>query len=49
MGEIKNALKILVGKPVRKRSLVELQHSVEDDSRMNLTEIRYMCVWIGFM
>jgi hypothetical protein len=43
---MKNVLKLLVAKPVEKRSLVELKRSLEED-RTNLTEVRYMCVdWI---
>jgi hypothetical protein len=48
MGEVKNALKTLVAKPVGKGSLVELKLSFEDDNRTNLTEMRYthMCVYL---
>jgi len=44
MGKMKNAYKILVGKPEEKRPLRELRHRWEDNIRMDLREIWFECV-----
>jgi hypothetical protein len=47
IGEMRNAYKILVGKPERKRPLEMLKCIWEDNIRMGLREIGWECVdWI---
>jgi hypothetical protein len=48
MGEIKNAHKILVGKPERKRPLGKHRHKWEDNIKVDHREIGFG-VWIGFI
>jgi len=43
MGEIRNAYKILVGKPEGKRPLGGHRHRWEDNIKMDLWELRGMC------
>jgi hypothetical protein len=38
MGEVRNAYKILVGKPERKRPIRTLRHRWEDNIKLDLTE-----------
>jgi hypothetical protein len=40
MWEMRNAYKMLVGKPEGKRPLGRLKHKQEDNIKMNLREIR---------
>jgi hypothetical protein len=40
MGEMRNAYKILVGKPERKRPLGRLRCRLKDNIKMNLREIQ---------
>jgi hypothetical protein len=47
MGQIRNAYKVLVGKPEGKRPLERQRHRWEDSIRRNLTEIGWEGVdWI---
>jgi hypothetical protein len=41
VGKIRNAYKILVGKPQGNRSLGRIGHIQEDNIKINLTEIAY--------
>jgi hypothetical protein len=47
MGEIRNAYKILVGKPKGKRLLGRHRHRWKDNIKIDLREIRFGD-WIGF-
>jgi hypothetical protein len=48
MGEKRNAYRILVGRPERKRPLGRPRHRWEDNIKMDLGEIGWGCVdWIG--
>jgi hypothetical protein len=50
MGEMGNAYKILVGKPEGKRPLRRPRHIWEDNTKMDLTEIRVGAVnWINLV
>jgi hypothetical protein len=47
IGEMRNAYKILVGKPERKSPLGRSRHRWEDNIRMYLREIVWECVgWV---
>jgi len=48
MGEMRNAYKILDGKPDEKRPLVRPRHRLEDNVRIDHPEIEWGGVWTGF-
>jgi hypothetical protein len=48
MGEERKVYKVLVGKPEGKRPLGRPRHRWEDGIRMDLMEIGWVGVWIGF-
>jgi hypothetical protein len=48
MGEMRNAYKILVGKPEGKRPLGRSRHRWADNIKIDLREIGFR-MWIGFI
>jgi hypothetical protein len=49
MGEMRNAYKMLVGKPERKRPLGRSRRRWEDNIKMDLKVIGFWATWIRFM
>jgi hypothetical protein len=49
MGEMRNAYKVLFGKPEGKRPLGRFRHRWEDNIRMHLREMGWVwtgCIWL---